>query len=149
MANLVDWTPEPTGDFAPGIHLGRVAACELKRSEKSGSPYFSVRFVADDPLSETGEKTLCFDVLMLGGAGRSIGQGKLEALGFEKGDPIESPEELIGRRAWLACVKDSYKGKERLKVDISADGSVCGYWPEDAAPAGATSGLAPTEDTPW
>ena len=151
MGGLVDWSPEPSGEFGPGIHLGRVAKCELRKSEKTGSRYFNVQFVADDPLGGE-ESTLCFDVIMLEGRGRSIGQGKLKALGFEEGEAIESSQDLIGRRAWLACARETYNGKERLKVDISADGSLCGYFFEDQPPPeAATSGVAPVDsiDVPF
>ena len=43
--------------------------------------------------------------------------------------------DVSGRpQAWISAKEDTYEGKTRLAVDISARGSRCGYWPEEDPP---------------
>ena len=113
----------------PGIHHVVVASAE-ERESKKGDAYFSVRLKQAD-----GEATVCFDTIMLSGKGLAMGLSKLAMLGFVPGEREEIlAAELIGKKAWISAKEDTYEGKTRLAVDISARGSRCGYWPEEDPP---------------
>lgn len=137
------------GALAPGTYSIEVVKSVEKLSKNGGAPYFEAELLALD-----FGKTLCFDILMLAGKGAGIGVTKLRALGFtEERDEIAAGE-LIGRRAFVAVGDDEYDGKVRLKVDINAEGSKCGYWPEDEKPEGVLLPGAPgqtedVDDTPF
>jgi hypothetical protein len=122
---------QPEGDY-----LAEVQGCEEKTSGK-GDPMFSVK------LKRVGDSAfLCYDVLMLGGAGWGIGRNKLICLGFPaEGDLNIEAAELIGRRVYVSLKEEEYDGKTKLKVDIYRDGWKAGMWPHNDAAAGPPPGM--------
>ena len=145
----IDWS---AGDFAlggPGLHLVTVEAAEEKRS-KGGDAYFNLRLSTSTFEGKTA--TLCFDILMVQGGGAGIGLAKLKALGFDSAREVISPEDIVGRRAWVNVDVDEYEGKKRLKVVTEFNPFACGYWPETAPPDGVDTPIAPLgkdEDIPF
>ncbi|MEK9724417.1 MAG: hypothetical protein VW405_13175 [Rhodospirillaceae bacterium] len=123
----IDRSPEPhAADLEPGTYLVAVTSCEVKTA-KSGFPYFNVELCALDHENAR----LCYDILMLGGRGRDIGNAKLGALGIPADEDDIEPRRLVGRHVRVTVVNETYDGKERLTVDIKAPGSACGYYPVD------------------
>jgi len=141
----LDWTEGDPEVAKPGLYLAEVFIAEDKIS-KGGDSYINVQ------LKNTAtSKLLCYDILMLQGNGARIGYGKLSVLGVERGTTTLNVAELVGRRMWVATTLEEYMGTERLIVDIQAESSTMGYWPEDAPPKGAPSvtPAAAPEDTPF
>ena len=126
----IDWTEEELGPrYRPGdIVKATISKCE-ERTSKKGDPMFSVT------LEDENKKFVCYDILMLGGPGRGIGQAKLSALGFTKDHGEIIPAQLIGRQVYVRLTEDEWDGKKRLKVDLVRDDGEeyarwhCGYWP--------------------
>ena len=134
----IDWDSAIGPAFSPGIHLAEVVNCEQRESRK-GTLMLNLDLLG---IGRTPPKRLCYDNLMLRGGGASIGTKKLQALGFSKEKPPTSAAVLIGKRVWVCVKKDDsdyakQKGYDRLAVDISAEGSCCGYWAEDDQPTGS------------
>jgi len=134
----IDWEIKEAFLFPPGIYLAEVVGCE-ERTSRKGDGMLNVEWLH---LASSPPKRLCYDNLMLQGGGAGIGTKKLQALGFSKEKPPTSAAALIGKRAWVCVKKDDsddakQRGKARLAVDISAEGSCCGYWAEDDQPTGA------------
>lgn len=134
MSPKIDWseqnesTPERS-EMPAGIYHIEVANAE-ERQSASGNAYFSLRL--ED--LESG-RTLCFDIIMLEGKGLRIGLAKLSRLGFKPGDDDELvAAQLIGRRGYVSVAEETWKEEKRLKVDISAKTSSCGYWSEEEPP---------------
>lgn len=128
----INWTPEEgsASKMMPGRYLAEVGTkAEVRMSKKTEHPYFNVPFLAVD----FGNAFLCYDVIMLDGKGRGMGQKKLEALGFDKGVPSIESSDLIGRRVYVEVTEDEWNGKIRLQVDAGSS-PYCGYWPESENP---------------
>lgn len=140
MSPQPDWdAPEEFAVFTPGTYYAEVKGCEEKNAQKTGDPYFNVEWKC----CETGDR-ICYDIIMLRGRGwPGIGRRKLKALGFTEGG-LEAWD-LIGKRAFIAVDwEDDLKGGKRLAVDIRANGSEAGYWPENAPPGEVTE--PPSDD---
>lgn len=132
----LNWDKDSGPELLPaGTYLVEVQEASEKNSKASGDPYFELKLRAVDH-----GRLLCYDIAMLAGKGRGIGMGKLEALGIEPGTPELIAGDLIGKRAYAAVTEESYKGTPRLRVDINADTSICGYWPEDETPPSVNHG---------
>lgn len=134
--------------FGPGIYLVEVLDAKEKVSSK-GDPMFIAAFGA----VEFNREAIGDDVLMLGGKGAGIGLAKLKALGFKGTEPEIRAPELIGRRVWACFHREEYTGNDgnkyaKLKVNIRAEHSSCGYWPEKDKPAGALEAL-PADEAPF
>lgn len=139
----IDWNAGQQSYFAPGIYLVEVVSAS-ERVSKNGDPMFIAKLGA----AHFGKEVVADDVLMLAGKGAGIGTAKLKALGFKGDEPSIEHFELVGRRAWAALDLDEYEGKDgvarkRLRVNIAAEGSQCGYWPESTRPDGA---IEPSQD---
>ena len=144
MTPRIDWEDYDSSasqyqSIQPGIHHVVVASAE-ERESAAGNAYFSVRLKQVD-----GNATVCFDTIMLSGKALGMGLTKLAMLGFVPGEQKEIlAAELIGKKAFVSCKEDTYEGKTRLVVDITARGSRCGYWPEEDPPE-----LPEFEDSPF
>ena len=124
----------------PGVYLAEVGSVEVKRSAV-GDQYFSVKL--NDAKTHGA---LCWDTLMLGGKGKSIGMAKLRQLGVEEGTKSLDPNSLYGRRVKVSIMHGEFEGRKQAKVDIRADGFKCGYLAEDGV---ADAAPAKDEDSPW
>jgi len=97
------------------------------------------------------DQFLCFDVVMMAGNGRGLGQAKLLALGFDGTEDEIRAEDVVGRRAWVRVDWQSYKDKDgraqrSLKVVSTFEPDFsCGYFSEDEPPATASSAVADLE----
>lgn len=141
----VNWTETLSNDFKPGYHLAEVKKCAEKKSA-AGDPYFNVELYSMGMFGAEG--LICFDIIMLDGKGRGLGQAKLKALGFSDKNSDLAPEDLVGRRAWVKVYHDTYEGKQRLKVESVFEPTFsCGYWPEASPPEGAVAAKAVDDES--
>lgn len=119
-------------ECATGMECGKegVYLCEVKaiaeKTTKAGDEMWNLEFKD----VKTGD-VICYDNLVFSVKGRGIAFTKLKALGVKKdadsGYDIE-PDELIGFRAKLNLVKETYNGNDRLTPDIYASEPFqCGY----------------------
>lgn len=129
----IDRTPPPEFGTPPGTYLLEVVECSSEKSKK-GQSMLHVEFKV---VGGTFNGDDVSDYLILEGKARGIGQNKLKALGIDFSKDFEAYE-LIGRRAYAAIVQESreYQGKTytNARIDINAEGSMSGLWPEDAPP---------------
>lgn len=143
MARM-DWSPTNNSDNEPGDYLATVKMAEEKLSRK-GDPMLSLRLHTDT--FDAPDQFLCFDVVMMGGAGRGLGQAKLLALGFDGTEDEIRAEDVVGRRAWVTVDWQSYtkdgRPQRSLKVvSVFEPEFSCGYRAEDDPPPTASSGIA-------
>lgn len=136
-----------------GRYLAEVGAkVETKFSKKEPHhPYFSVSFK-----DASSGVHLCFDNIMMGGAGLGIGHKKLLMLGVVKEGQKDfdvEPEDLIGKRCVLTIKHDAYtdgsgQKKVNAKPDFNSPGF--GYAPESnwIRPSPAAGEMTP-DDTPF
>lgn len=132
-----DWSANDEPIWPAGVYAVEVTACVSKNAKKTGDEYFGVKLCALD----FNRKKLCEDILMMAGKGAGIGIRKLKALGFTKADGDIAAAQLIGKRAFVFVdveefTKDDGTSTSRMKVDIKAENSEAGYWPEFPAPEG-------------
>lgn len=142
----MNWTETSGSGYEPGIYLAEVKKCEAKVSKKA-DPYLNIEWHDTSPIGPQG--LICWDVVMMDGKGRSLGQAKLRALGFDEECELIEPEDLIGRRAWIQVGWQDYNGQKNLKVLSGFEPSfTSGYWSEGSPPDGVAA--SPTaDDTPW
>lgn len=130
----IDWSPDTSGLPVPGIYPAEVHSVEEKKSKKPPySTYLKVKLVS----IETRD-TLCYDMIMLEGKGRGMGQRKLRVLGVDETTQEIDPASLVGRRAFVAIIHEPYGDRLQAKVDGYAETSICGYWPYDGPPPPGT-----------
>ena len=127
----------------PGRYLVEVKESEERRGRKG--PYFNVRLHA-----VKHGKHLCYDILSFSDRAWWMTRNKLEALGFSESDANLEPHQLVGRRAYVEVGIEEYTDENNntrssIKVDIRAEGSKSGYWPESAPPEGVSE---PTQASP-
>lgn len=145
----MDWSAPTSSEFGPGVYLAEVAKCEVRHSKKPGNaPYLNVEWHDASALGSGG--IICWDVIMMAGNGRGLGQAKLRALGFDEQCQLIEPDDLVGRRAWIRVALQKYGDKENLKVlsEFEPEFSA-GYWPESAPPDGVSSPTMGSSDEPW
>lgn len=139
----LDMTQAPDGAAEPGVYLARVASVDAKQS-RSGDDMLNLKLVKDH-----GRKQLCYDNIMLGGPGWSIGYPKLVALGVSPDHSGEfDPQSLHGRRVWVEVHRTEYDGKQKLEVNIDAL-SHKGYQPITDTPSGQEPAGEDDSDTPF
>lgn len=125
-----------------GVHYAEVKESKVKKSESGNTMFSIVLYRVDD-----GAK-LCYDNILLTGAGRGIGMQKLKGLGVPEGTTSLDAADLIGRRCFVAVKSDTYNGKTRLAVDI-AQGPFKGLWLESAPPEGFSATPASADPLSW
>lgn len=111
----------------PGIYLAEIVSASEGYSKSASEAMFRVTFkdVAE-------HKELCTDILMMEGKGARIGYKKLDALGIPKDQEEVVPlRDLVGKRVKVAIAHREYNGEKQATVDISAEGSMAGYFPVD------------------
>jgi hypothetical protein len=135
MGIKVDTTP----DFGlpPGVYHVEVASAVEQRSKSSGAGMFKVSLVALDH----GKKRLCYDYIMLEGAAKGIGIGKLKRLGLDMSakERVVEADELIGKRCYINLVQETFEGRNGPSVSLKVgrlEQTDFGYFAEDNAPAG-------------
>lgn len=130
----------------PGAYLVSIKSAKETtsgpNSKVPGSPMFEVvlRGVEDD--------FTVFDSLSLTGGGWGIAKAKLKALGvLGQGTGELAADALVGRRAWISVIHETYKGKTKMRVDVNA-GDHCGFYSADDPPLEALPSTkpAPAED---
>lgn len=136
----INWNQDD-GSLKPGVYLATVRDCSVERSKKSGAEMFKLTLQALD-------RKLCYDYVMLGGEGWSMGKAKLTALGFRKETDSEiDPYQVVGLKVYVATATEEYQGKVRLKVDGKRGHA--GYWPISEVPPDAILEEPAADTTPF
>lgn len=128
----IDMT-QPDQNLVPGVFLVFVKAATVKKS-KSGDDMIGLELGGVERPA-----TRLYDNIMLAGGGWPMGKQKLTALGL--GEDFTGDFDvanLNGRRVWVATKIETYKGKDKLSIDIQQL-KYAGMQPEDDVPGGCVA----------